>query len=163
MKKITATFNHLGFPIQLVNWPHIEIDGELVPDVNYQKLEDLMFEMLPQKPTKLTGAEIKFIRHYMDMTQKQFAKWLEDETDASTIAVWEKADLEPTNMSKAMERSLRIQLITHNLEKRRKTTVKINLNREISHRISKKSKPIELPAKSFFPIPKHVPKDLAIV
>jgi DNA-binding transcriptional regulator YiaG len=161
MKK-TTIFNHLGFPINLVDWPHVEVDGELVPDVNYVKLEELMFMLLPLKPTRLNGAEVKFIRHHLEMTQKKFAKWLEDETDDSTVAVWEKADLEPTCMSKAMERSLRMQLIGLILEKQRRKTVKLNDVMELlSNSISaKKSSPVTLSAKNYFPIPTKLPKEL---
>jgi DNA-binding transcriptional regulator YiaG len=159
MKK-TVTFNHLGFPIELIDWPHIEVSGELVPDVNYSSLEDIMFQLLPLKSTRLSGAEIKFIRHHLEMTQKKFASWLEDETDHSTVAKWERADLEPTGMSKSMERSLRMQLIAFIFEKQRKHTVRIQeimekLTRSISVPISK---PPALNSKSFFPIPKRTPR-----
>ena len=36
--KKTITFNHLGFPIKLINCPHILVEGELVPDVDYEQL-----------------------------------------------------------------------------------------------------------------------------
>ncbi len=41
--KKTITFNQIGFPIKLINCPHILVEGELVPDVNYEQLEELMF------------------------------------------------------------------------------------------------------------------------
>jgi len=161
MKK-TTTFNHLGFPIKLVDWPHIEIDGECVPDVNYVKLEEIMFQLLPAKATRLSGAEIKFIRHHLNMTQKKFAKWLEDETNHSTIAKWENSDLKPTGMSKAMERSLRLQLIARILEKQRSHTVKLT---EVMEKLSKsfsenKSTPFQLASEKYFPIPNKVPRKL---
>jgi hypothetical protein len=36
----TIIFNHLGFPLKLINCPHIIIDGESIPDVNYEQLEN---------------------------------------------------------------------------------------------------------------------------
>ncbi len=161
MKK-TTIFNHLGFPIKLVDWPHVKVDGELIPDVNYEKLEELMFKLLPLKPTRLSGAEIKFIRHHLEMTQEKFARWLVDETDDSTITVWERADLSPTKMSRSMERSLRMQLIGVVLEKERRKTIKLNeVMRYLSDSISKKKiSPISLSAKEYFPIPDKLPKGL---
>lgn len=163
MKK-TTIFNHLGFPIKLVEWPHIEVDGELVPDVDYAKLEDIMFQLLPIKPTRLCGAEIKFIRHHLNKTQKEFANWLEDETDPSTIAKWESTDLEPTGMSKAMERSLRIQLLTLILNKHRKHTVRLQeMMTKLTKSISEpKSTPLSLNSKEFFPIPSKPPSELYV-
>jgi len=63
--KKTIIFHHLGFPIKLISCPHILVEGELVPDVDYEQLEELMFRVLPLKPTRLTGAELKFIRHHL--------------------------------------------------------------------------------------------------
>lgn len=145
-----------------MEWPHIEIEGELVPDVDYVKLEDMMFQLLPIKPTRLCGAEIKFIRHHLDKTQKEFASWLEDETDPSTIAKWESMDLEPTGMTKAMERSLRMQLITLVLTMRRKHTVRLQeMMEKLTKSISEpKSAPLSLNAKEYFPIPSKPPHEL---
>jgi len=162
MKKKMTTFNHLGFPIKLMDWPHVKINGELIPDVDYEKLEELVFKLLPLKPTRLSGAEIKFIRHHLEMTQEKFAKWLVDETDDSTITVWEKADLNPTKMSKSMERSLRMQLIGLILESERRKMVKLNdIMEYLSNSISEKSSsPISLSSKDYFPIPDKLPKAL---
>lgn len=111
MTKKTITFNHLGFPVELIDFPHIVVDGELVPDVNYEKLEELAFSVLPRKPTRLTGAELKFLRHHLGKTQEQFAKWLEDSIDSSSISNWEAQDLKPTGMPDSTERSIRSQVI----------------------------------------------------
>lgn len=159
--KNAVSFCHLGFPIQLLNWPHLEVEGELVPDINYVKLENIAYQLLAIKPTRLSGAELKFIRLHLDMTQKQFSHWLDDQTDDSTISKWESADLAPTGMSKAMERSIRMQLIVHILELQRKKTIRLG---EVMARLSNgmssdDSKPIELDAEVYFPLPDRPPKD----
>jgi len=163
MKK-TTVFNHLGFPIRLLEWPHIETDGEFVPDVDYMKLEEIIFQLLPVKPTRLSGAEIKFVRHHLNMTQKEFAGWLEDDTDPSTVAKWESADLLPTGMTKAMERSLRLQLMAFTLKKHRKQTIRLQETMEkISRSIAEpKSRPFDLNAKVFFPIPSKLPREFYV-
>jgi len=161
----TIIFNHLGFPIKLKDWPHIESDGELVPNVNYAKLEEMMFQILPVKRTRLSGAELKFIRHHLDKTQKQFAKWLQDETDDSTISKWESADLEPTGMAKSMERSLRMQLLALRLENSRRQTIKLtDIMTQLTNSISgNSSKPVCLNSKEYFPIPSKLPRELSAV
>ena len=156
-KKETIVFNHLGFPIILIEWPHIEIDNRWEPDVNYEALEHLVFELLPYKPSRLTGAEIKFIRSYLEMTQAQFAKWLQDIKDPSTIAIWEKFDLNQTNIDPAMEKSLRLQLIVYINEKNRKKTIQTEILTNVSHYVNQKKKfDLKLDSRSFFPIPKKL-------
>lgn len=161
----TTLFNHLGFPIRLIDWPHVTVEGEVVQEVNYVKLEELVFQLLPIKGTKLTGAEIRFIRHHLGMTQKQFSGWLVDETDHSTICKWEGADLEPTGMTAAMERSLRLQLIGHTLDKHRKKSVRLN---EVMAKLSRgiaetSSAPMELDAARYYPIPDRPVKEDAVL
>ena len=157
IKKETIVFNHLGFPILLVEWPHMEIDNRWEPDVNYEALEHLVFELLPYKPSRLTGAEIKFVRRHLEMTQAQFARWLQDIKDASTVALWEKFDLNQTNMDSAMEKSLRLQLIVYINEKNRKKTIHMDTVNELSHYMNKKKKAdLKLGSKSFFSIPKRI-------
>lgn len=155
--KKTIIFNHLGFPIKLVNCPHLLVEGELVPDVNYEQLEELMFRILPLKPTRLTGAELKFIRHHLGKTQKQFAKWLDDRVDDSSISKWEARDLEPTNMGDSMERSIRMQLIVHMLKQQRRTMVPVIVIEKVSASIAtEKGDPLALK----MPLPTKLPKDL---
>jgi len=64
MKLKTIVFNHLGFPIILEDWPHLEVDGRWEPDVNYEALEKLVFEVLSAKPS-LTDAEMAFKQTYL--------------------------------------------------------------------------------------------------
>lgn len=155
--KETIIFNHLGFPIILIDWPHLEINGSWEPDIHYEALERLIFEMLPYKPSRLTGAEIKFIRTYLEMTQAQFAKWLRDIKDASTVAIWEKFDLKQTNIDSAMEKSLRMQLIVYISEKNRKKTIQTTVFSELSHYVIERRKTeLKLDSKSFFPLPTKI-------
>jgi DNA-binding transcriptional regulator YiaG len=158
--KRDITFNHLGFPIKLINCPHILVEGELVPDVNYERLEELMFRVLPLKPTRLTGAELKFIRHHLGKTQWQFAKWLEDSVDASSISKWEAQDLEPTGMIDSMERSIRMQLIVYMLKQQRRTTVPVTVMERVSASIATKTGgPLVLK----MPLPAKLPNDFLSV
>jgi DNA-binding transcriptional regulator YiaG len=155
--KKTIIFHHLGFPIKLISCPHILVEGELVPDVDYEQLEELMFRVLPLKPTRLTGAELKFIRHHLGKTQAQFAKWLEDNVDDSSISKWEAQDLKPTGMLDSMERSLRMQLIVRGLKRQRRTTVPVMVMEKVSASIAtNRSDPLALK----MPIPAKLPKDL---
>ena len=154
--KKTLIINYFGFPIVILDCPHLEVDGDWEPSINYSKLEVMLFEAMPFKPSKLNGAEIKFIRNHLDLTQKEFAAWLNDKKVGSAISKWEASDLEATGMEDADERSLRLQLIDYiNTMKRRKS---INLHETLkcltlSIRQSKQEKDIAVDAVDYAPVP----------
>ena len=103
----------------------------------------------------LISAPVKRLGLYGSISQ--FAKWLQDIKDASTVAIWEKSDLEQTNMDSAMEKSLRIQLIVYINEKNRKKTIQTDVVNNVSHYVNEKKKSdLRLDSKSFFPIPKRI-------
>ena len=141
--KQDVKFNGLGFPVKLINWPHIEIDGQLEPDINYELLADRVFASLPEKPSQLTGAEIKFIRYKMEMTQAAFAKWLRT-VDTSTITKWEAKDLKPTGMGADTEYALRLRLIIDKEVKFRRKNIKIDVVNRLLEKKSARKEPMTL-------------------
>lgn len=58
--------------------------------INTRRLEDAVFDYLIDRPIPLTGAQVTFIRKYMDMTQHEFAKAL-DLSNHSRVSQWERA------------------------------------------------------------------------
>lgn len=152
----TVKINFFGFPIVIIDCPHIEIDGKLKPNVNYTKLENMLFEAMPYKPSKLTGAEIKFIRTHLNMTQKTFAAWMNDTKTHSAISIWESSDLEPTNMEDADERSLRLQLIDFINHKKRKNSINLHETLQrltISIKRRKHEKELAVNSTDYTPVP----------
>ncbi len=152
----TVKINYFGFPIVIIDCPHIEIDGQLEPSINYIKLEHMLFEAIPHKPSRLNGAEIKFIRNYMNKTQKQFSEWLIGTKTPSAISIWETCDLEPTNMEIADEMSLRLQLIDHINQKKRRSNINLHETLQrltISIRCKKQEKDIAVDAINYTPVP----------
>lgn len=92
-------YSGLGFPIILKNVPIIEVQGELVPNINYNALQKVVLLYLCHKSTPMTGNEIRFIREYFEMTLAEFGI----KFGCSHVAVlkWEKfgnhfAKIEPT-------------------------------------------------------------------
>ena len=108
MKK-TVSYNGFGFPVLLKDWPHLKIDGVWEPDIPYRGIEALLFNKMPFKFARIWGAEVKFIRHHMGMTQEEFAGWL-----GFSVADWEKADLKPSHkMNPNKEMILRWKLMEY--------------------------------------------------
>lgn len=130
MVKKTVEYGGFGVPLLLVDWPHIEVEGELIPKIEYSKMEKLLFRSIPLKPARISGAEVKFLRHHMDMTQGEFADWLGD-VDSTTIAKWEKADLNPTGMKPKTELDLRLNIVMKIHDEARRTMVSTSTIRKI--------------------------------
>lgn len=107
----TISFNGLGFPVVLVNASFTDSPYGETLDINFNLLEAMVFEALIRKPTRFAGAEVKFIRHVMEMTQNVFADFLG--VERSAVAKWESKDLKATGMTPATEGLLRIQMARH--------------------------------------------------
>jgi DNA-binding transcriptional regulator YiaG len=89
MKK-NYVFTGLGFPVVIAEVELRTHGDDFYPVINTRRLEDAVFDYLIDHPVPLTGAQIAFIRKYMDMTQQALAKVL-DLTNHSRVSQWEKA------------------------------------------------------------------------
>ncbi|MFA5584375.1 MAG: hypothetical protein WDA09_09180 [Bacteriovoracaceae bacterium] len=70
----SLTYDGLGFSILLENVIFHEIRGEWLPKIDIESLADIVFKLLPSKPSRLTGNEIKFIRTYLGKSKLAFAE-----------------------------------------------------------------------------------------
>jgi DNA-binding transcriptional regulator YiaG len=95
-----------GFPIVIDHVEIAEIGGEKFPLIDYRELETRAIESLPGKPFRLTGGEVRFIRHHFGMTLEVFGKRL----GVSHVAVrkWEQKASKPAGMQWATEKNLRL-------------------------------------------------------
>ena len=101
-------FNGFGFPVILLNVPVKVEYGDEIPDINFKRMQEQLFQALLLKPSSLSGAEVKFLRHHLELTQDQFAKILK--VERSLISKWEGKDLKVTGMSSHIEIFLRLKL-----------------------------------------------------
>jgi DNA-binding transcriptional regulator YiaG len=93
-KKIkTFVYEAFGFPIKLINVPMKKVLGEWVIDVDFDALEKAILRSLINKRTPLNGAELRFIRKYLDMSTTDFGK-IFDVTHAA-ISKWESGKTHP--------------------------------------------------------------------
>lgn len=116
-KKIQKVFidTGLGFPVTLQNVPMIKIRGAWTPDIDYNLLTHSVLVALSEKPVKITGSEVKFIRLHFKMTLEQFAKRF----SVTHVAVikWEKTVDNPTKMSWAIEKDIRLFILNSLFDK----------------------------------------------
>lgn len=90
MKKKTETFIYegLGFPIELIDTPMKKVFGEWVIDIDMNALQLFVFNGLIHKPYPLTGAELRFMRKFLEMSTTEFGKKLG--ISHATVVKWEK-------------------------------------------------------------------------
>ncbi len=107
MKKQTVEYKALGFPIIILNPSYIEFEGEMVLNVNPNKIMDAAFAAVIQKPSRLSGAEVKFLRSYMEYSQESFGRFVG--VDHSSVAKWESKKNEFTGMDVPTEALMRMR------------------------------------------------------
>ena len=111
-KKVKKSFVDygFGFPVLIVDAPLKSIQGEWVLDVNFEKYERAVLWALAMKPVRLSGNEIKFIRHHFEMDLKSFGERFGDVAHSAVIK-WEKSGDEPSNMGWSTEKDIRLAIV----------------------------------------------------
>lgn len=104
------TYEGLGFPIELSQVPMIKFEGKYHPKIDILKISDKVIRELPFQKEKFTGNQIRFIRSYLKMPLREFAKTVVKESHTA-VSKWEKFGSNPTNMDDNIETVLRLYLI----------------------------------------------------
>lgn len=111
-RKIQKVFvdNGFGFPVYLLNAPMVKARGQWTPEIDYDRLQELVLKQLAFKAGRLTGSEVRFIRLAFDLTLQQFGKRF----DSSHVAVikWEKCASSSTSMAWSTEKDIRLFILT---------------------------------------------------
>lgn len=107
-KKETFIYEGLGFPIRLINAPLKKIYGEWTFDFSIGMFQQAVLNMLAMKPSPLTGAELRFIIDYFEMSYRDFAKIFG--VSHVAVAKWEK---EKSRMNPGTEVYLRLYLLNY--------------------------------------------------
>ncbi len=97
----------LGFPVVLEDPPMVTVRGESIPDVNLRELAEAVFARLITKPTRLTGAEVKFIRKHLRLRQLDLGRVL-NMANHSVVSQWESHGDDAAGMDYNTEVLLRI-------------------------------------------------------
>lgn len=98
-------YEGLGFPIILKDAEMRLIRGEWLLKVDVEHVADILIKALPTKSVGLTGAEIRFIRTYFDLSQRKFAEELN--VTHTAVGNWEEADQGRAKIDAHVEINLR--------------------------------------------------------
>jgi hypothetical protein len=108
-KRKRFVYEGFGFPIVLRNVPMIKVRGVWTPNVDYNKLSTEVLLALARKPSRLTGNEVRFIRHHFEMTLSQFGDLFAVSHPA--VLKWEDSQDEPTSMKWPIEKDMRMFIL----------------------------------------------------
>ena len=103
------TYKGFGFPVLLVRVPMVWARSCWTPDVDFNSLSDRLLQTVARKPSRLTGAEIRFIRHSFSMTLQEFSRRFGVTHPA--VLKWERSGGRATVMSWAVEKDIRLEIL----------------------------------------------------
>lgn len=109
------TYEGLGFVVELLNVPMIEVRGIWTPDIDYNLLQKVVLRALAHNPAPLTGNHIKFIRSWLALSQEEFGKIFG--VRHSAVVKWEKFRDHSAKISLNTEREIRMHILDALLKK----------------------------------------------
>lgn len=146
MKKIktkTLIYKGLGFPIKLIDVPMKKIFGEWVLDIDMTELQLVVLRALMYKPIRLAKEELKFIRHFLNMTTTKFGKIFG--VRHSAVVQWENGN---RNISPSIELCVRLYVFDHLRAKDKEFRNLYNeIMEHLSQKVDKEFPPIEVNGK----------------
>jgi len=107
-KTDTFIYEGLGFPIRLINVPMKKVFGKWALDINFNQLHLGILLLLAKKSSPLSGKELRFIRHYLEMSTHVFAKLFG--VTHTAVLKWEN---EERKMAPGTEICIRLYVLDH--------------------------------------------------
>jgi DNA-binding transcriptional regulator YiaG len=137
-------YEGLGFPVELHHVMMVKVGKEWVPKIDVRKIAKDALKEIPTQQTRLTGAQIRFVRESFGMSLRVFATKVVHQSHMA-VSKWEKFDDEPTNMDAATEVVLRLYVFHKVTAKKPKQEMKFFQAYEIiSSMVFKDSKLVAL-------------------
>lgn len=136
-------YHGFGFPVTLHHVPMVYLRGAWTPDVNYEHLQRALLRALAEKPARLSGREVRFIRLAAGMTLQGFAKRFGVTHPA--VMKWERAGTRSTGMGWSTEKDIRLDVISR-FEKKADRFYRIY--RDLENQPTRKSVPLALDVNS---------------
>lgn len=98
-----------GFPVVIDRVEMRDFEGEEVPFLNLNALEERVIRAMPDRTVRLTGNEVRFVRQHFGLTLAAFGKSLG--VSHAAVKQWEQKYNEPTDMEWAKEKNLRLFIL----------------------------------------------------
>ena len=130
-----------GFPVVLLNVPMVKVRRVWTPNIDYNKLAKNVALALAEKPARLTGDEIRFIRQHFEMTLSEFGNRF-DVTHAAVVK-WENAGDDPPKLKWPIEKDMRLFILERGRER---ATAFGRLYKALGAKAAVSNKPLEIDA-----------------
>ena len=132
----------LGFPVILMDVPMRKTRGTWVPNINYQAFKTSVLHLLAFKPSRLSGAEVKFIRHTFEMSTEAFGERFGDVSHPAVLK-WEKKGQAASDMNWSTEKDIRMEILRFLNEKPKEI---VGLYESLEKVKPAPKKPLQMPA-----------------
>lgn len=110
-KRIIKRFEYslAGFPVAVENVEVVKTQEGEFPLLDYEELDRRILVALATKKTKLTGNQVRFIRHAFELSLREFSKLFR--FTAPSVLKWEQRCNESTSMEWPSELLLRTEVL----------------------------------------------------
>ena len=111
VKKISKKYIYkgLGFSVELHDVEMIKIHNEWHPNIDVRSVAEKTMQELAFQTERFTGNQVKFIRSFLSMTMRDFAKNVVRESHTA-VNNWEKCGNKVSTMDINIERILRLYI-----------------------------------------------------
>lgn len=110
MKLKNYLFNGFGFPVLFEEVPATRLRGELVPDLDFLKVTpDLIRYICTLQEFPLSGNQVKFFRHALNLSLREFAKVVG--VTHQSVMRWEDQKNLPAKMEAHTEIVIRLLML----------------------------------------------------
>ncbi|MGE0632252.1 MAG: helix-turn-helix domain-containing protein [Pseudobdellovibrionaceae bacterium] len=110
MKLKNYEWHGFGFPVIFEELPAVKIRGELVPDVDWKQIGEVVVAFIcSQQKVPLSGDQVKFIRNSLNMSLRNFAKFVG--VTHQSLMRWEKRGDQPAQIEAHIEIVLRLKVL----------------------------------------------------
>ena len=101
----------MGVPVTLIDTVLEDDDGNLeIPNLDMLLATAAVARVLV--PIQMVGAEIRFLRHVLDMTGTEFARAI-DLSDKTVVSRWENSKVRPGGYTEKIVRQLILNMLGH--------------------------------------------------
>ena len=110
MKLKNHLWNGFGFPVIFEEVPAIKLRGELIPDLDFEKVAPEIIKLIcSEQELPLSGNQVKFFRHSLGLSMREFAKIIG--VTHQSLMRWEDRKNHPAKLDASTEIVLRILMI----------------------------------------------------
>lgn len=110
MKIKNYVWHGFGFPVEFYELPAIKVRGEYVPDVDFAQFAKPLVQIIcTEDEIPLSGNQIKFIRNYLAMSVREFAKFMN--VKHPSVLRWEKHNKDAAHIDVNTEIVLRLRVL----------------------------------------------------